>query len=102
MTPTEAIHGSEPVSTLGSRMGDMFDLARVRRLVLADCARRPFALAIIGERGTVITVHLFETEEKRATALPLLHECINRNFVPMGSTQAMRSMSSFIREALDR
>lgn len=95
-----ALYDSEPVNTLGSRMGEMFDYERVARLVRADCARRPFALVLIGDGGVFVMVRMFATEEARTAALPILRERVNRGFAPMDSMQAMLQSSSFYREAL--
>ena len=95
-----ALHASQPVSTLGTRMGEMFDEARVARLVREDCARRPFALVLIGAGGAVTMVHLFVTEEAREKAAPILRSHVHHGFVPMDSMQAMQSSDSFVRRCL--
>jgi len=95
-----ALHASEPVNTLGNRMGEMFDEARVAWLVRKDCARRPFALVLIGAGGAVTMVHMFATEEARASAAPILRSHVNQGFVPMDSLQAMERSDNFIRGCL--
>jgi hypothetical protein len=95
-----ALHASAPVNTLGSRMGEMFDEARVAWLVRKDCARRPFALVLIGAGGAVTMVHMFATKEERASAAPILRTHVNHGFVPMDSLEAMERSDSFIRGCL--
>lgn len=97
-----ALHASQPVNTLGSRMGEMFDEERVAWLVRGDCKRRPFALVLIGAGGAVTMAHLFATEEAREKAAPILRSHVNHGFVPMGSLDAMQRSDSFIRACLAR
>lgn len=97
-----ALHASQPVNTLGSRMGEMFDEERVAWLVREDCERRPFALVLIGAGGAVTMVHLFATEEAREKAAPILRSHVNHGFVAMDSLDAMQRSDGFIRECLAR
>lgn len=95
-----ALHASQPVNTLGSRMGEMFDEARVAYLVREDCKRRPFALVLIGAGGAVTMAHMYATEEAREKAAPILRSHVHHGFVPMDSMQAMQSSDSFVRRCL--
>jgi hypothetical protein len=81
-------------------MGEMFDEARVARLVRGDCKRRPFALVLIDAGGAVTMVHMYATEEARASAAPILRSHVNHGFVTMDSLDAMQRSDSFIRECL--
>lgn len=96
------IHDADPVNTLGSRMGEMFDEERVARLVRADCRSRPFALVLIGDGGRVTMVKMYATIEARDAALPVLKLNVGQGFCPMDSLAAMRSMDSFVARCLDR
>lgn len=94
------LHNADPVDTLGTRPGEMFDDARIARLVRADCARRPFALVL--QRGATAIVKMFATETDRAEALPILIASAASDWEPMPSIEAMRRSSSFIRGCLSR
>jgi hypothetical protein len=55
---------------------------------------------LIGAGGAVTMVHLFATEEARASAAPILRSHVNHGFVPMDSLEAMERSDSFIRGCL--